>query len=448
MKALSVGSDAIDARPLGAGAATSADADTHIYSGDATKLYELSSTSTWGDVSRGAGYTNTAERWDFAAYGGVMIATNFADHPQKFDMDNDAAFSDLTTDFKAKSCAVVRDFMFFVNTQDTADGHVANRSRWSALGDYTDYTISAATQSDFQDTPGGGSAVRVFGGEYAVIFFERSIYRVSYVGSPIVFQFDEVDPGHGLYAHGAAANVGESIFYLDSDGFYVFNGQSSTAIGTEKVDNTFFADLDENYIDRITCAVDPANKLVVWSYPGASHVDGKPNRLIIFNYSLGRWSLANVDNDMIFPTLTAGYTVEQLDNIGATLDDIDISLDSRVLTGGSMLMGAFDSFKLQSFSGANLDATFEGKEQGAPNATRTIATECWPMMDGGATTIQIGTRNRQQDAYAWSAASSVNDVGFAPLRSEGRYMRVRFNVTGAWTHAQGGELVAAGAGRR
>ncbi|MCK5013216.1 MAG: hypothetical protein KAS66_05310 [Candidatus Omnitrophica bacterium] len=448
LKALSSVSDALDSRPLGAAAATSSDADTHIYAGDATKLYELSTTSAWDDVSKAGGYISTSLHWDMAAYGGIMIATNFADNPQKFDMDNDSLFSDLTTDFKAKTCAVVRDFMFFGNTEDSADGHVANRVRWSANGDYTDYTISATTQSDFQDTPGGGSVIRIFGGEYAAIFFERSIYKVSYVGSPVIWQFDEVDKGHGLYAFGAAEQVGETIFYLDSDGFYAFNGQSSTPIGTEKVDNWFFDTLDENYIDRISTAVDPANKLVVWSFPGTSHVDGKPNFLLIFNYAIGRWSYAEVDNDMLFPTLSQGFTVEQLDNIGATLDDIDISLDSRALTGGSMLMGAFDSFKLSSFAGSNLDAIFETNERQPYANQRTLITEAWPIVDGGITTIQIGVRNRLQDSYTWSTAEAVNATGFAPLRSEGRYIRARMNVTGTWTNAQGVETIDSPVGGR
>jgi hypothetical protein len=439
-------STAIDARPLGGTSLTSDDGTSRVYVGNDTKLYSLDA-ATVTDRSIAGGYTNTATFWDFCAYGDVAISTNFVDAPQFMDMSAGVDFAVLTTDFRARSCAVVRDFVMFVNTYDAADGNVPIRARWSALGDYTDYTISATTQADYQDTPGAGEAVRVFGGEYAVILFENGIYRVNYVGSPLIWQFDEVVTGIGLFAPGAAAQNGQLIFFLDSAGFYVFDGSKTTAIGNTKIDDWFWGQLDASQAAHISCAIDHDKKCCVWSFPGQLNVAGKPTHMVLFNYELNRWSYAEIDHDIILPLLTSDITIDTLDNLNNNVDDLTISVDSRVLFQGSSLLGVMDSFKLASNQGTPLTAVLESKEM-QPNATgRTRITEAWPMIDGGTTTFQVGSRDRQQDTVSWTTATSVNSTGFAPIDAEGRYLRIRMNVSGTWDDAQGSDVNAKARGR-
>ena len=49
---------------------------------------------------------------------------------------------------------------------------------------------------------------------------------------------------------------------------------TQAAIGGQKVDKWFYADLDQNYLHRITGTIDPINKLFFWSYPGAGNSGG------------------------------------------------------------------------------------------------------------------------------------------------------------------------------
>lgn len=445
----SVLSDALDSRPLGAHSGTDSDGDPHSYAGNDTKIYSLTG-AAWTDISKAGGYTNTATRWDFDSYGAIEIATNFVDSPQFVDMDSGSpVMADLTTAFRARTVATVRDFVVFGNTYDATDGNVPQRLRWSAIGDYTDYTISATTQSDFQDTPNGGIIQRVFGGEYGIVFFERAIIRMSYIGSPVVFQFDDVSPEKGLYAPGAAAQSGDDIFFLDNGGFYVISGgQTVTAIGNEKVDNWFFNELDGTQKDRITCAIDYENKVVSWSFPSTASTSGKPDTIICFNFKIGRWSYAKIDNDMVFSSLSVGFTLETLDSLSSDLDTLNISLDSRIFFKGNKVLGLFDSFTLHVLAGSALEATIETKEMQMASNSRSLITEAIPLVDGGTTTIALGTRNRQQDDVVWGANTSINTVGFAPMRSEGRYVRARIIINGIWQEAQGIDVQGGGSGNR
>ena len=129
--------------------------------------------------------------WAFTQFGANIIATNGADNIQKFEEGVDSAFSDLVT-LKAKYLAVIRDFV--VSGYTTESSTVYNqRVKWSGLNDSSTWTPSQTTQSGFQDIVGThGSVQAIVGGEsFGIVFMERAIFRMDYVGTPLIFQFSE-----------------------------------------------------------------------------------------------------------------------------------------------------------------------------------------------------------------------------------------------------------------
>src|SRR5262249_36710365 len=173
-----------------------------------------------------------------------------------------------------------------------------------------------------QDLPDGGSIRGIAGaiaGTDGAVFGEQGIYRVAYEGPPTIFRFDMVDRARGCVAAGSIVNNGTFAAYLANDGWYVFDGFRSLPIGGQNVDKWFYADLDQNYLHRISGVVDPINKLFFWSYPGAGNSGGTPNRLLIYNWALQRWSHADVTAELVFRSLSEGYTLESLDATGYNL---------------------------------------------------------------------------------------------------------------------------------
>jgi hypothetical protein len=63
-----------------------------------------------------------------------------------------------------------------------------------------------------------------------------------------------------------------------------------------------------------------------------------------------------------------------------------------------------------------------------------------PIIDSGSSTVAIASRLTLADNIAYSTPSTVNADGRAPLRSSGRYHRVKLSPTGAWKYAVGVEL--------
>ena len=155
-------------------------------------------------------------------------------------------------------------------------------------------------------------------------------------------------------------------YYLGSDGFYAFDGVGSNPIGAQKIDRTFFADLDQTHLRDVMGTWDPQRKLILWLYHGTAN-SGLFNRLLIFNWELGRWSLVDLTATPVewlesTSYSTAGYTLDQLDPFG-TVDQLKFSLDSRVWTSGNPMLGWFDGNHVQNFAtGPSLPATIETSE--------------------------------------------------------------------------------------
>ncbi len=440
---LDVITNALDARPRGAISALDNALVTYLYAGDAAKLYSLSGT-TWGDVSKSGGYsTGTEERWEFTRWKNQILATNYSDNIQTIEMGG-TNFADLTTDFKARHIAVVRDFVVAGNTTDTTDGAQIDRIRWSAFNDATDWTVSSTTGSDVRDLNAGGKIQAIIGGEYGVIVSERSTWRMSYTGAPTWFQIDEVLPGVGSISAGAVGNLGDTIYFLSEHGFVALtNGTQATYIGGGRVDQFMLNDLDLNFKHRMSVVADPKGGRIAWAYPGAGNTEGRPNRVIIYDRNLNKWSTLNIEVELLWRASGVGTTLEGLDSFSSSIDALGVSLDSTQWKGGAPEFAAFDTdFKHGLFTGAPMTATIETKETEIHAGHRTLLNGFRPLLDGGSVTARVGTRDNMGDAVTESAWLSQRDSGRITTRQRARYHRFILEISGEWEDVIGVQVDA------
>lgn len=442
LNSLSAYSDALTAYCRGAFTGTDAAGNVRSYAGDATKLYRLVS-STMTNSSKVGGYSSATDSyWEFGQFGDSLIASNFDDTPQTLTL-GDATFADLTgTPPRFRHIGVGRDFIMVGNTNDGSDGNVPNRVRWPGIGTIDSWSVSASTQADYQDLQGNGGWVQsIVGGEYFTIFQERAIWRAVYVGSPVVFQFDQVEDARGAFAARTTVQVGGIIYYLADDGFYALAGAQSVPIGAGKIDRTFLADLNDDFLHRVTVAAIPDDKVIIWSYPGSGSSDGTPNKCLLYNWAAQKWCFAEFDHELIYRAQSIGVTLDGLDSLYATLDEIPFSLDSKVWMGGKLQLAAFDTSHRQAFfTGSALAATLETGEVQLNPAGRAEVNEVVPLVDGGTHAVQVGTRETQASTVTWGSASTENASGICPVRSNSRYHRFRVNNTGSFNDAQGVDI--------
>ena len=407
---------------------------TIVFAGGSTKLFKLDSADlSLDNVSKSGNYTTpTDQRFRFTQFGNVIVAANGFDKLQGFNLNSSSLFANLAADApEARYVTVVRDFVV-----SGYQSSYQNRVQWSALGDESSWTNSATTQADFQDIPDGGSVVGVTGGEYGLVFMDRSIHRMSYVGSPLVFQFDNISRNLGCYEANSIIQYGGTSFFLGDDGFYACDGQNVVPIGNEKVNRFFFDNVDEGTLYLMSAAVDPTKKLIIWAY--ASNSSATADSLLIYNYQTQRWTSGTTTVDRIASTSTPAVTLEGMDTYG-TLETILTSFDSRVWLGGRLQLAGVDGAKIVTFSGANATAYIETGDIEVPGSTSSI-TLVKPTVEGGSGSVALLSRRLLTESTVFGSQTAADAENRVSVRGVGRYHRLQLTPTGSWTSAVGMDI--------
>ena len=446
--------DAVTARAQGMFTCRGLTGTIHNFCGDATKLYKMDSDGLgWTDASRLAGgaYTTAATGWwDFFQFGDTVIAINGADAAQSFTLSSSANFAALGGSSPVASfCGVVRGFGVMLRVS-TAQSTV----HWSGIEDVTTWAASATTLSDTQILPDSGLIMGFVGGEFGLVFQERAIYRMAFEGPPTAFRFDRIANQLGCRAERSIAGYEGLAFFLSDDGLQmVRGGVEIIPIGSEKFDRWLEDDIDNENLDRISSAVDPINKLYLMGYPSTISSGGSPDTIFVYHWPTGKAARVRVNHEIIGTMATqAGYTLDGLDSVSATLEALPHSLDSRIWTGsGRLVLGGFNtSHAFGYFDGTSLAATIDTFEDQLFKGRRANVLAARPLIQGSSVTPYITpiVRDLLHEPVSVGIAVAANDSGICPLRAHGRYFRGRVTTTAGdvWEHAIGIDDVFAVAG--
>jgi hypothetical protein len=428
-------------------------ANVYNYAGDEHKLYALDSAGTYNDVSRVAGgaySTAIDDWWEFTTWGQTVIATNFADVPQVITMGaaNFAALAGSPP--KARHLAIIKDFLVMGNVTYGGTAY-PNQVYWSALNNPLDWTIASATQCDIQTIEGdGGWVQKIVGGEYGLVFLERQVWRMTYIGSPVIFQFDLIEKGRGAFCPQGVVGWGNMTFFIAEDGFFcIEGGGAAQPIGDGKVDNYFLSTMKSTYNYRVSAGIDPVHKIVYWAWPTAGSTTGLCNSILAYNWTQKRWSSITVDTECFARYASVGYTLDSLDTFSTNLDTLPASLDSRTWTAGTQSLSCFDSsHKLGGFTGTAMSATVDTQEKQLIPGMRAFVSEARPLVDGNAASVAMKTRERLADSITTATAVAQNATGNCPQRSSGFYHSARITTAGAFDFIEGVEVVHTSDGRR
>lgn len=449
-------SNGLASQCLGAIVAIDSGANNYVFAGDQNNLYELApGNSSFTTLNTGLALP-VGERWSFTQYGQRVIGAAFSVNLKSFTLNSSSSFADLSASApQARYITTIKDWVMVANTFDSTNGAQPQRVQWCAIDDPTNWPAAGSvTEAQLlagsQIIPGDQGWIQGIVGNLGTadgaIFFERGIFRVVFQGSPTVFGFYPAEGSRGTPAPKSICQLGALVYYLGEDGFYAFDGSTSTPIGVDRVDKTFWATVNTSYLSNVIGAVDPINRLVMWLYPSNSASGGIPDSLLVYNWALNKWGFAQVSAEYIFRAITQGYSLDSLNGYAGgiyNLDTLPFSLDSRVWTGGQVLMGAFSpTHKLSYFTGSPADATADTVELEpfGNKGNRAFLTSTRPVIDGGTPSIQIGTRNRLIDGVTFGQPSVIDDNGECPVRADGRYLRARIQTTGSFNHLQGIEI--------
>lgn len=424
------------------------DGSVKTFAGTQSNLYQLSDTGAWVDVSRLSGgvyAVGSGEQWKFALYGTRLLASNGADAYQYIDLDSGTNFAAVSgSPPVAKYTDIIREFVFLACVTGNE-----KRVVWSANGNSESWT-SGTGESDFQDIPNGGPIRGIIGGETGYVFQANKVTRMTYVaGSPLIFQFDEVEGASGLAAPHSLIRLRSDAYYLTQDGFRRFDLRSggSQPIGVNKWVKWFLNDIKPGTETLVLGAAHPVKPVIVWVYVTRANVTSTPDRMMIYDWSLDEATYVDISVEALIHWLSPGVNLDSLDPYGA-LDDLVFSLDSPFWKGGASLFGIFGTDNTLSLqSGTPMAATIttaDGQSKG-----RVLIGGTRPHVDAPNVTMAIAARERFSDSVTFGTAELMEDTGVCPAHASGNIIRARISIPAeSWTLAQGIETISKPQGGR
>lgn len=364
-------------------------------------------------------------QWQFAQFGNLVFATQENAVLQVYDLSASSAFADCAgSPPQAAYISVVGRFLVL-------SGLLSNpyRIHWSGLNATTTWT-SGTSSSDFQDFPDGGIVRGVAGGEFGVVFQDQAIRRMSYIpGSPLIFQIDRISQDKGLFAPYSIIRAGELIFFHSAQGFFkIAPGGIPEQIGRERVDRFFFEDLDKTELRMFVGASDPRGTRAFWAYKSTAGQTGLYDKIIGFDYVLNRWFTIEMTGEYLLGMSQPGITLEGLDSISASIDDLGATLDSFAVSTQPLIAQFNSDHRMGFFSGSNLEATLETSEQGT-DGQRIRVGGFRPITDAATVYGSASTRETQQEAVTAGDEILINSrTGLCDMNKSTRYSRYKCRI--------------------
>ena len=424
-----------------------------IFAGSDQKIYQVYSESSpptaraltysgdvkVSDVSKDGGYNTSPEAWHFEQFGKRLLACKDNNTIQQWTLGSSIKYADLNQAPTAKCMTIVRDFVVAGNIDA---GDKPNLVKWSDLNNEENWTPGPQSQADSQYIADGGAIQNITGGEIGIIFLENAIYRMSYVGSPLFFQFDKISTV-GCFAGKSVIEDNGVSYFLSNDGFYHTDGNSVTAIGTNKVDEWFLANANLQELPTMSTTIHPIYKLVIWNYE--DNFGERQN--LIYHIESGRWSRTKTIATCVGNVASMGTDLERLGVLYPKLDtDVPAPLDDRIFMGGKYIFAGAVDKRVVSFTGKCEDPRLETLDLMGNN--NSVITMVRPIIDNGQANISIAPRQALDDTIEFGAVS-VPYENRNNVRSGGRYFRVRVDPVGDnWTTAVAFDMTVTDNGTR
>lgn len=433
-------SQALTGACRGAFYALKSDGSVAVFAGTSDRLWLASNTDySWTDVSKDTlAYSSLSAdaQWQFAQFGDLVFATQANAVLQVFDLSSDTEFDDCAgSPPQAAYISVVGRFLVLSGLLSTPF-----RVQWCGLNDTTNWTPGTG-QSDYQDFPDGGIVRGVAGGEFGIVFQDQAIRRMSYIPeSNIIFQIERIAQDKGLFGPYSIVRAGDLIFFHSAQGFYkIAPGGFPEAIGREKVDRTFFDDLDKTELRMFIGASDPRGTRAFWAYKSTSGTTGLYDKIIGYDYLLDRFFPVSMVGEYLLGMSQPGITLENLDSISASIDDLGASLDSFAVSTQPLIAQFSSEHKMGFFSGTYLEAALESAEQGT-DGRRIFIKGFRPVTDSPVLYGSVSYREVVDTIPISTVEVSKNTrTGRCDLRRSTRYARFKSRIPAAtgWSFIAG-----------
>ena len=127
--------------------------------------------------------------------------------------------------------------------------------------------------------------------QQVVVFTDRSVSAMQYIGDPFTFGLSEVSTNTSILGQNAAVAIGDAVYWMGNDVFYRYDGNVSLI--PCPVEEYVFDNVNTSQLSKVTAGSNTEFNEVWWFYPSASSENN--DRYVVYNYADKLWFYGTID---------------------------------------------------------------------------------------------------------------------------------------------------------
>jgi hypothetical protein len=431
----------------GAALVRKTDDTTRLFAGTVNGLFE-SGSATWTPRSSGVYALGSTNKWRFAQFGDRSLAAAKTEILQS--LTTATTFANVTsTAPKGAIVETVNNFVMLLNVNDQGaifdsadrpDGWWCGPKGNDGTGNWVPSVTTEAATGTLRSTPGPITAGRRFGNQM-VAYKLRSMYLGTYVGPPVIWDWQLLPGEAGAMSQEAVANIGAADdpkhIFMGFDNFYMFAGGRAVSIGnvTEEgfmspVRDTVFAELNASAYYACQALHDPRKALVYFYYPTINSIT--PDKCVVYNYRTNRWGRDDRTIEQVVDFIAAGTSYNDLGTSFSTYNDLPAqSYDVAFALQGAQLPAIFDTtHTLKTLTGTPTNSSITTGDYGDPQQFFDLVRVIPQFLTAPTSaTMTNYSRDILSDVLTPRGATAMSSGRFDVLASA-RWHRAKFDMTG------------------
>lgn len=420
---------------------------TAVYADDGTTRTDITGTAPTGAID---------DKWTGGVLNGVLVLNNGKDLPTFWGGDTALNLATLTGWNAAWKAESIRPFKNFI----IALGITKTTTKYPHMVKWSDIAVPGAIPTSWDETnpaldAGENDLAETSDilvdclplGDANIIYKERSMYAMTYVGAPYIFRFQRLPGDSGMLAKGCGVATPVGHVVLTAGDVVVNTGQGAQSISNGIIRDYIFKNISTQYYKRSFVTANPQKSEVWICFPyGESETC---NKAAVWNWESKVWGVRSLTNvtygafgQVTLPTTSVTWGTDSdtwgTDSSSWNENEYSPAEARLVMTHTNPLISLADTGTTD--FGALITSTLErtGMDFGDSYSVKTIRS-IRPRIDGvsGETlSIQVGAAMTPDASPVWQTAQTFtigSDIKIDSFAT-GRFLSVRFTNTnyGAW----------------
>jgi len=366
-----------------------------------------------------------------------LVFTNGVDNVKRYNGTDCIDLPGLTN-VQARLVGLFNNHLVLAHVTDSGTRY-PQMVKWSDTGDPTNWTSGNAGYQHLYDSEDWLVALSYLG-PYMMLYRERSIVRVSYVGSvDKLFEFESVVSGEGALSQDSVIDLGDFHFFIGNSNVYEYRGGYDIQPIGDKIYYKIFGnggELNPSYRARVFgFYVEELDEVWVF-YPDINNQ--KPNKLLRYRQEFQSWTLREFSHDVTGFGLYQNNNTKTWNDLVGDWTQQNWTWDSRSLSANSPTTHLCSADNLQVYeydylyptdNGTEISFELETKDFGNPRFISRI-----DLFDFRIKGSNVLIEYSIDEGLTWNTlttiTSSILERNVVYKQFASQYFRLRFSGTG------------------